>query len=247
MLFKLSIKNMKKSFKDYAIYFLTLVLGVAIFYMFNSLDSQEAMLDISESQKEIIKLMISMLSVVSIFIAVILGLLIAYANKFLINRRKREFGIYMTLGMGRRQISKIILLETILVGILSLIAGLAFTLPKTTSSHACSFPLTNIHHIPHGEACGMTLDYFARINAKGADGARIDEFARKLGFKDTEEMADAIHELKAKMGLRNDLKDLHLTEEQISELVRISRHPNLYNNPVEITDEMLSEMYHKLA
>ena len=64
---------------------------------------------------------------------------------------------------------------------------------------------------------------------------------------DTEEMADAIHELKAKMGLRNDLKDLHLTEEQISELVRISRHPNLYNNPVEITDEMLSEMYHKLA
>ena len=65
----------------------------------------------------------------------------------------------------------------------SLIAGLAFTLPKTTSSHACSFPLTNIHHIPHGEACGMTLDYFARINAKGADGARIDEFARKLGLR----------------------------------------------------------------
>lgn len=116
---------MKKSIKDYAIYFLTLVLGVAIFYMFNSIDSQQAMLDISESQKKIIKLMISMLSVVSVFIAVILGLLIAYANKFLINRRKREFGIYMTLGMGRRQISKIILLETILVGILSLIAGLA--------------------------------------------------------------------------------------------------------------------------
>lgn len=88
----------------------------------------------------------------------------------------------------------------------SLIAGLAFTLPKTTSSHACSFPLTNIHHIPHGEACGMTLDYFARINAKGADGARIDEFARKLGFKDTEEMADAIHELKAKMGTAQGFK-----------------------------------------
>lgn len=129
----------------------------------------------------------------------------------------------------------------------SLIAGLAFTLPKTTSSHACSFPLTNIHHIPHGEACGMTLDYFARINAKGVEGARIDEFARKLGFQDTEDMADAIHELKAKMGLRNDLKDLHLTEEQIADLVRISRHPNLYNNPVDITDEMLNEMYHKLA
>ncbi len=124
MLFKLSVKNIKKSFKDYAIYFLTLVLGVAIFYMFNSLDSQQAMLDVSNSTREIIKLMISMLGFVSVFVAVVLGLLIVYANNFLINRRKREFGIYMTLGMGKRQISRIILLETILVGILSLIAGL---------------------------------------------------------------------------------------------------------------------------
>ena len=124
MLFKLSVKNMKKSFKDYAIYFLTLVLGVAIFYMFNSLDSQQAMLDVSNSTREIIKLMIVMLSYISVFVAVVLGLLIVYANNFLINRRKREFGIYMTLGMGKRQISKIILFETILVGILSLIAGL---------------------------------------------------------------------------------------------------------------------------
>ena len=124
MLFKLSIKNMKKSFKDYAIYFLTLVLGVAIFYMFNSLDSQEAMLQVSNSTREIIKLMVSMLGYVSIFVAVVLGLLIVYANNFLINRRKKEFGIYMTLGMGKRQISKIIILETIFVGIISLIVGL---------------------------------------------------------------------------------------------------------------------------
>ena len=124
MLFKLSIKNMKKSFKDYAIYFITLVLGVAIFYMFNSLDSQQAMLQVSQSQRDIITMMIRMLEFVSVFVAVILGLLIVYANNFLINRRKKEFGIYMTLGMGKRQISKIILFETILVGILSLIAGL---------------------------------------------------------------------------------------------------------------------------
>ena len=124
MLFKLSVKNMKKSFKDYAIYFLTLVLGVAIFYMFNSLDSQQAMLEVSESTRDMIKLMISMLGMVSVFIAIVLGFLIVYANNFLINRRKREFGIYMTLGMGRRQISKIILIETILVGIISLIVGI---------------------------------------------------------------------------------------------------------------------------
>ena len=124
MLFKLSIRNIKKSFKDYAIYFLTLVLGVAIFYMFNSIDSQQAMLEVSQSTREIIKLMINMLGYISVFVAVVLGLLIVYANNFLINRRKKEFGIYMTLGMGKRQISKIILMETILVGIMSLIVGL---------------------------------------------------------------------------------------------------------------------------
>ena len=111
MLFKLSIRNMKKSFKDYAIYFLTLVLGVAIFYMFNSIDSQQAMLEVSQSTSEIIKLMINMLGYISVFVAVVLGLLIVYANNFLINRRKKEFGIYMTLGMGKRQISKIIRIE----------------------------------------------------------------------------------------------------------------------------------------
>ena len=124
MLFKLSIKNMKKSIKDYAIYFLTLVLGVAIFYMFNSLDSQQAMLQVSESTRTIIQLMISVLGYVSVFVAVILGLLIVYANNFLINRRKKEFGIYMTLGMDKKQISKIILIETVLVGIVSLVVGL---------------------------------------------------------------------------------------------------------------------------
>ena len=124
MLFKLSVKNMKKSFKDYAIYFLTLVLGVAIFYMFNSLDSQQAMLEVSQSTRDMIQLMISMLGMVSVFIAIVLGFLIVYANNFLVNRRKREFGIYMTLGMGRRQISQIILIETILVGVISLIIGI---------------------------------------------------------------------------------------------------------------------------
>ena len=124
MSFKLSFRNMKKSFKDYAIYFLTLVLGVAIFYMFNSIDSQQAMIEVSQSTREMIQLLIQMLGMVSVFIAIVLGFLIVYANNFLINRRKREFGIYMSLGMGRRQISGIILLETILIGILSLAVGL---------------------------------------------------------------------------------------------------------------------------
>ncbi len=124
MLFKLSLKNIKKSFKDYAIYFLTLVLGVAIFYVFNALDSQEAMLQLTASEKAIISLMNELLSGVSVLVAIILGFLIIYASRFLIKRRKKEFGIYLTLGMGKRQVSKILLMETLIIGLISLVVGL---------------------------------------------------------------------------------------------------------------------------
>ena len=124
MFFRLSLKNMKKSFKDYAIYFLTLILGVAIFYIFNSLDSQQAMSVMGNSTYEIIDFMIQMLGGVSVFVSFILGFLIVYANNFLIKRRNKEFGIYMTLGMGKMQISRILLGETFLIGLLSLAVGL---------------------------------------------------------------------------------------------------------------------------
>lgn len=124
MLFKLSMQNIKKSFKDYAIYFFTLILGIAIFYIFNSLESQTILLEVSSQTKEIIKLMMNMMSIVSVFIACVLGFLIIYASRFLMRRRHREFGIYMTLGMSKKHISKILFLETVFIGIISLIVGL---------------------------------------------------------------------------------------------------------------------------
>ena len=84
MLFKLSIKNITKSIKDYAIYFFTLVLGVAIFYVFNAIDSQTVMLNVSSSTSEIIRLMTTILGGVSVFVSFILGFLIIYASRFLI-------------------------------------------------------------------------------------------------------------------------------------------------------------------
>ena len=74
-----------------------------------------------------------------------------------------------------------------------------------------------------------------------------DAVALHACFRDMNVMADEIHALTARLGLRNGLKDLNLNEEQIADLVRISVHPNLRNNPVYITDEMLDEMYHYLA
>ncbi len=166
MLFKLSIRNMKKSFKDYAIYFLTLVLGVAIFYMFNSLDSQQAMLEVSQSTRSMIQLMVQMIGMISVFIAIVLGFLIVYANNFLINRRKREFGIYMTLGMGRRQISTIILFETILVGILSLVVGIfigvfASQFMSILVAKLFEADMTEFTFVFSKDACVKTCIYFA--------------------------------------------------------------------------------------
>ena len=124
MLCKLSINNLKKSFKDYAIYFFTLILGVCIFYIFNSLDSQTAMLKVSSSTREIIVLLIRALSGVSVFVSLVLGFLIIYASRFLIKKRKKEFGVYLTLGMSKRKISLMLFLETLLIGIISLVVGL---------------------------------------------------------------------------------------------------------------------------
>ena len=95
MLFKISLANIKKSIKDYAIYFFTLVLGVVIFYVFNAIDSQTVMLDVTENKREIVKLMVDAISYVSVFVSFILGGLIIYASRFLIKRRNKEFGIYL--------------------------------------------------------------------------------------------------------------------------------------------------------
>ena len=124
MLYKLSVSNIKKSFKDYAIYFITLIMGVCIFYIFNSMDSQTVMLELSSSQEEMIELLVSLLSYVSVFVSVILGFLIIYASRFLIKKRNKEFGIYMTLGMSKRKISLLLLIETFLIGLISLGIGL---------------------------------------------------------------------------------------------------------------------------
>ena len=124
MLYKLSISNIKKSVKDYAIYFVTLILGVCIFYIFNSMDSQTAILEVTNSQGEMIELLMEILSYVSIFVSLVLGFLIIYASRFLIKKRNKEFGVYMTLGMSKRKISFLLLIETFLIGLISLGIGL---------------------------------------------------------------------------------------------------------------------------
>ncbi|MGL5692612.1 MAG: FtsX-like permease family protein [Peptostreptococcaceae bacterium] len=124
MLFKLSSRNVKRSMRDYSVYFLTLALGVCIFYVFNSLESQTVMLDLSESKKQYVEIISQVINIVSGFVSCILGFLVIYANNFIIKKRNKEFGIYMTLGISKNKISLMLFLETLLIGILSLIVGI---------------------------------------------------------------------------------------------------------------------------
>lgn len=124
MLSRLSVRNIKKSFKDYSIYFMTIVLGVSFFYLFNAIKTQSIMIGEGEKQMVMLTLMDAMLSGVSVFVAIVLGCLIIYANNFLIRRRKKEFAIYLTLGADKRSMSMMLLLETFIIGIISLIVGL---------------------------------------------------------------------------------------------------------------------------
>lgn len=168
MHFKLSLRNVKKSFKDYTIYFLTLTLGVCIFYLFNSVESQSAMLLISESQMEILKGLTEIMGVLSVFVAVVLGFLIIYASNFLIRRRKKELGIYMTLGMQKMGISKILVFETLIIGLFSLVVGL---ISGVLLSHGFSIitasmfevNLSQFHFIFSPEAALKTVIYFSLI------------------------------------------------------------------------------------
>lgn len=124
MFSKLAFQNVKKSMKDYTIYFLTLTFGVCLFYVFNSIDSQQAMLDVSARQEDMLVLLTRMMGYVSVFISIILAFLIIYANRFLIKRRKKELGLYMILGMPKGKISRLVILETFFIGVLSLVVGL---------------------------------------------------------------------------------------------------------------------------
>lgn len=165
MLCKLSIKNITKSMKDYAIYFFTLILGVAIFYVFNAIDSQTVMFKVSGRTYEIIKLMTSILSAISVFVSFILGFLIIYASRFLIKRRNKEFAIYLTLGMSKRKISLILFFETLLIGLISLIIGLGLgvvlsQLMSILVANMFEADMTKFQFVFSQSACLKTLIYF---------------------------------------------------------------------------------------
>ena len=166
MFFKLAVKNVKKSFKDYMIYFLTLMFAVCMFYVFNSVDGFVDNLALSENMKKLIQSADVVMRALSILVAGVLAFLIIYANSFLMKRRKKELGIYMILGMRKRKISIILIIETFFIGLISLVVGLGIgaVLSQSLSgiiAKAIDVSVTKFEFVFSKSACIETSVFFA--------------------------------------------------------------------------------------
>ena len=140
MFSKLALRNVRRSFRDYGVYLLTLTFGVCLFYTFNSIDGQGVMVYLAQSQNPMAQLIQTILDIFSVFGAVVLACLILYANTFLIRRRKRELGTYLLLGLSQRQVSGLLVLETLVIGLISLAAGLLLGLAASQGLSALTLP-----------------------------------------------------------------------------------------------------------
>lgn len=122
MLCKLAWGNVRRAGRDYLVYLLTLTLGVTVFYAFNTISMQVDIAGIDE--KGLAQVMGSMLGYLTYFLAGVMAFLMVYANNFIMKRRKKEFGLYQVLGMGRGRVATIMALETVIVSVVAFVAGI---------------------------------------------------------------------------------------------------------------------------
>lgn len=122
MLCKLAWGNVRRAGRDYIVYLLTLTLGVTVFYAFNTISMQVDIAGIDE--EGLAQVMGSMLGYLTYFLAGVMAFLMVYANNFIMKRRKKEFGLYQVLGMGRGRVATIMALETVIVSVVAFVAGI---------------------------------------------------------------------------------------------------------------------------
>jgi alcohol dehydrogenase len=127
----------------------------------------------------------------------------------------------------------------------SVLAGLAVDIAGTTVSHACSYPLTYLYNMRHGEACAFTLDSFIRMNAE-TEGVRLHSLAQQIGFKDAYDMADKVAQMKLQMEMKTTLDDAGIEISDIDNLAILSMQPDMINSPAVMTIDKLIKMYSSL-
>lgn len=205
MTLKLALGNVRRSARDYGVYFITLALAVAMFYAFNSLGEQTVLIDgINRASANIFEMMTMFMQLFSVAVAVVLAFLVVYANRFLLKRRKREFGLYLMLGMSPLQVSKILLAEVAFVGISALAAGVLLGIAASqgmafATAALMGATMSSYRFIVSTTALIMTLACFAAIFILSAIVDVVYISRRKL--------ADLVstHELSEKAVMRNPI------------------------------------------
>lgn len=128
MLCKLAWGNVRRAGKDYLVYLLTLTLAVTVFYAFNTISVQADLVLEEEGMPELLG---SIMLGLTVFLAVVMGFSMVYANNFIMKRRKKEFGLYQVLGMSRGQVSRVMAMETAIVSggalALGIVLGVGFS------------------------------------------------------------------------------------------------------------------------
>ena len=168
MLIRLAFKNVGRSYKDYGVYFFTLGFGVCVFYIFNAVYAQSEILVMQNEVHKAMEWLSEGLRLCSIFVSLIMGFLVVYANSFFMRRRKKELGIYMTLGMNKDKISLIYVLETSLVACLALLVGLFMGIffsqfMAIYTAYLFETEIVNYHLVISGEAIVRCISTFGLI------------------------------------------------------------------------------------
>lgn len=159
MFAKLAFRNVRRSVRDYSVYFLTLLLGVCVFYVFNSLQGQPVVAMLGQaSQTYVIEAILEYMNVLSVFVSVVLAGLVLYANHFMLRRRKKELATYLLLGLPHHKLAVMLFLETVAVGLLALAVGVIL---GVLAANGLSVLILGLFGLPYEDALGFRFQWSA--------------------------------------------------------------------------------------
>lgn len=119
-LFSMAIKNIRRNFNNYFIYFVSMVFSIMIYYVFTSIQYNEQVMQLQQIKSSIFVTF----KTSSVIIAIFAGIFIWYSNSFFTKRRKKEIALYSLMGVKKRQIGRMLFYENLLMGILALGTGI---------------------------------------------------------------------------------------------------------------------------
>ena len=120
MTYKLAFRNVRRSARDYLVYFLTMTFVTALMFAFNTVIFSERV----GKMFEVAGLMAGMIGMATFFIVLIIAWLINYMVQFILEKRSREFGLYLLIGMRKKEVARLYLRESLLMGTAAFCLGL---------------------------------------------------------------------------------------------------------------------------